>query len=208
MKTVLWPLVCLAVVLVLGCAGAVEPSGYRGTAVLVAGVTGHGSGVQVGRELVLTARHVAVMGHTEPLAATYLDGTAFSLGTALIKAELEPDVALLRTLPRPGKLPEVVCEADVKVGDAMVVIGSPGSEMRWAEFHGTVPYVSEDRVYLQMPVFSGASGGPVYDRDGRVVAIVTEMMGAMVSPFLPVIPFGIARAQRLPKWICEAIARG
>ena len=150
--------------------------------------SGRGSGVVIdNRGRVLTALHV-VDGATA-IGLTFADGTEAS--AAVIARQPEKDIAVLQ----PSRLPEVLVPATLgnpnalRVGSEAFVVGNPlglyGSMSagivsgldRSFQVPGSEQAVT-GLIQIDAAVNPGSSGGPLLDRAGRVVGIVT----ALVNP--------------------------
>lgn len=132
------------------------------------GAAGSGSGFAItheGRPAVVTNRHV--VGAAAAVGVRTLDGAA---GPDVVEVLLAPseDVAVL--------------VLDEPIGDALAFGRPPavGDEVRLVGFPGARPITSagavaagdDRRVVLDLPADPGASGAPLVDDDGRVVAQV------------------------------------
>ena len=143
---------------------------------------GLGAGVIINADgLILTANHV--VSGAKVITVTFADGTS---GTAsILSAESERDIAVLR----PDRKPEIVVPAvmggGVDVGDEAYVIGHPlglGDSMSAGVISGlgrSVPTedgtVLKDLIQFDAAVNPGNSGGPLLNRNGQVVGIVTAL---------------------------------
>lgn len=148
----------------------------RGTVGILAGDR-YGAGIIVDRSgLVLTNLHV-IQG-IDKLSVLLLGDE--SLEATLVAQAGDLDLALLR-LPR--ALPEAAelgSSKSVQVGDEVLAVGSP-RKMFFSVSRGTVSYLNRklDSVqYLQtdLPINAGNSGGPLLDREGRVVGVVSFIL--------------------------------
>jgi S1-C subfamily serine protease len=148
----------------------------RGTVGILAGDR-YGAGIIVDRSgLVLTNLHV-VQG-IDKISVLLVDDE--SLEATLVAQAGDLDLALLR-LPR--ALPEAAelgSSKSVHVGDEVLAVGSP-RKMFFSVSRGTVSYLNRklDSVqYLQtdLPINAGNSGGPLLDRDGKVVGVVSFIL--------------------------------
>jgi S1-C subfamily serine protease len=148
----------------------------RGTVGILAGDR-YGAGIIVDRSgLVLTNLHV-IQGIDKISVLLLGDET---LEATLVAQAGDLDLALLR-LPR--ALPEAAelgSSKSVQVGDEVLAVGSP-RKMFFSVSRGTVSYLNRklDSVqYLQtdLPINAGNSGGPLLDRDGKVVGVVSFIL--------------------------------
>jgi serine protease Do len=148
----------------------------RGSVGILAGDR-YGAGIIVDRSgLVLTNLHV-IQG-IDKISVLLVDDE--SLEATLVAQAGDLDLALLR-LPR--ALPEAAelgSSKSVRVGDEVLAVGSP-RKMFFSVSRGTVSYLNRklDSVqYLQtdLPINAGNSGGPLLDRDGKVVGVVSFIL--------------------------------
>ena len=159
---------------------------------------GLGAGVIINADgVILTANHV--VSGAKVITVTFADGT--SSGASVVSAEPERDIAVLR----PDRKPEVVVPAvmggGVNVGDEAYVIGHPlglGDSMSAGVISGlgrSVP--SEDGTVLKgliqfdAAVNPGNSGGPLLNRNGQVVGIVTALANPSKQGFFVGIGFAV-----------------
>jgi serine protease Do len=140
--------------------------------VVISGGGALGAGFAIAPGLLLTAAHV--VGTRREVAVALRDGRVLT-GTVEEVAAGDVDAALVRV---PITLPvlELGAAAPLRAGSVVASIGHPDGN-RWTLATGFVaqdPADSTDRdvVRLQLPLRPGASGGPVVDRAGRVVAVV------------------------------------
>jgi S1-C subfamily serine protease len=141
-----------------------------------------GSGVVVSEQgTILTARHVVA--GAEHVEVTFADGTEAS--AEVVAEEPSNDIAVLA----PSRAPEVVVPAvlggGVEVGDVAFAVGHPlglVASLSAGVISGldrSVPVdggtVLEGLIQFDAAVNPGSSGGPLLDRDGQVVGIVTAL---------------------------------
>lgn len=135
-----------------------------------------GSGFAVSRSLVLTNQHV-VSGAADKKVKVVLRNGRVLTGTVLEVGEGEVDVALVELKEPLLPVAELVHTPELRVGDWVAAVGH-GEGSVWTFNVGMVSNVyssgSQRRVFqTQIPVNPGNSGGPIVDRRGRVVGIVT-----------------------------------
>jgi len=139
----------------------------------------YGAGVVVDRSgLVLTNLHVIANTHTitvtpfgsEPRPARVLD------------SDVELDLALLSVnLPSPlADAARLGNAASLAVGDEVLAVGSP-RKMYFSVSRGMVSFPNRllegvEYVQTDLPINEGNSGGPLVDREGRVVGIVSFIL--------------------------------
>ena len=122
---------------------------------------------------ILTNRHVVAGADVVDVVA--FDGTTYR-GTVVDRGERDLDVAIVKIDARDTKALTIASSRDVDVGTWVGSVGH-GRGGIWTLSTGTVSnaYGDADQGVLQtqIPLNPGASGGPVFDRHGHVVAIVT-----------------------------------
>lgn len=136
---------------------------------------GHGSGVVIGKRIVVTAAHV-VEGKDE--AELEFHGGKKMKARVLWRGDKASfDAALLETEEDIGVRPAVIRCDRPKVGEEVVAVGHPmrgsfifaygrvASANQWGSFR--------DIGVLDLGIAPGNSGGPVFDKQGRVVGIAT-----------------------------------
>jgi len=147
---------------------------------------GLGSGVVVTLDGdILTSLHV-VADATE-ITLTFADGT--KRGGEIVARQPENDIAVVRaTEPVPGLVPAVLGNpAAVRQGSEAFAMGSPfglGGSMSVGVISGLdrsfkdpdTNRVLHGLIQIDAAVNPGNSGGPLLDRDGRVIGIVTALI--------------------------------
>jgi serine protease Do len=155
--------------------------------------TGHGSGVIVSPDgLVLTAAHVA---QVPGLRARLRDGSV--LPFKVVRMDLRHDVAVGRI---EGAVPGCLAlrATPATVGEDVFAIGAPADkELAFSLTRGIVSGMREHQgaQFLQTDasVNPGNSGGPLLDKSGRVMAIVSwKVMGTGVEGLAFGVPVGHA----------------
>ena len=159
---------------------------------------GTGAGVVVSRDgAILTALHV-VDGATT-IRVRFTDGTDSTATVA--DQDAATDVAVLH----PDTLPQVVVPAvmggGLRVGDAVFALGHPLG-LRQSLSAGVVSALNrsvtvktgktlDDLIQFDAAVNPGNSGGPLLDRDGHVVGIVTGLANPSEQSFFIGIGFAV-----------------
>ncbi len=134
---------------------------------------------------IFTALHVVT--NATQIRITFADGTK-SRGT-LVTAESKNDVAVIRALEPPANLAPAVLgnPRNAQVGDEAIVIGNPfglsgsvtagvisGLGRTFQSPDGNQSF--NDLIQFDAAVNPGNSGGPLLDRNGEVIGIVTGLM--------------------------------
>ncbi len=159
---------------------------------------GLGAGVIINADgVILTANHV--VSGAKVITVTFADGTSSS--ASIVSAEPERDIAVLQ----PDRKPEIVVPAvmggPVHVGDEAYVIGHPlglGDSMSAGVISGlgrSIPTedgtVLKGLIQFDAAVNPGNSGGPLLNRDGQVVGIVTALANPSKQGFFVGIGFAV-----------------
>ena len=144
---------------------------------------GLGSGVLISADKVLTASHVVEI--ADAIQIVFVDGRTRS--ATIVSSERFADVSLLQLeSPIEGIKPARLGDSDrVEVGDQVFIVGAP-----YGISHTfTVGYVSgvhrdnmtgdlsyADLIQTDAAINSGNSGGPMFNKDGEVVGIVSHIL--------------------------------
>lgn len=143
-----------------------------GRSVLVESEGGHGTGVIIGTDLILTCRHV--MG-----SKMFVNG----LPAQVVRIDSEHDLMLL-TLST-GKIPQIKFATAYKQDDDIVYIGNPLGH-RQLIGRGKIVDVEGNYLYTDAHITFGASGSPVYNDKGHLVGLVTAIEGKTFGVIVPV----------------------
>lgn len=143
---------------------------------------GHGSGVYIGNDIVITAAHV-VKGAT---GVQLLSEGGLVQSAKVLWASAEYDIAAIK-VSNSGqyRAAPIICSVP-KVGETLTAAGSPLNE-DFLYIPGTViggeriagPWASV--VVTALPVTSGNSGGPAFDDYGNLVGIVVGVMTTAIE---------------------------
>jgi S1-C subfamily serine protease len=143
---------------------------------------GHGSGVYIGNNLILTAAHVVVDAKDGMVKVKTERGNILT-GEVLWSSKAR-DVALVRVSGTVGlKAATLSCQPP-KPGDIIQARGNPLS----VEFFSSWGHVDGEQrtmgpwlvgVPTDMTILPGMSGGPVFGTDGRVVGLA---VGVLMAP--------------------------
>lgn len=152
--------------------------------VLVDTNSGHGSGVHIGNGLYITAAHVTK--DAEHLTVKLDTGEDFP--AEVLWANEAYDVALIKTRPPGAAAARLDCAApELATGTIIEIIGNPlglrnihtwGRVSRATE-QGKAPRYS---LIADITIAPGNSGGPAFDREGRLVGIVVAVSLARTGP--------------------------
>lgn len=150
---------------------------------------GHGSGVVISPNLVMTARHV-IEGSRE--LSLYFFGVEEPVPAKVAWRSELTDIALLQ-----AEVPDVIVPAEVDCGppifdEPIAVVGNPYIAQEVIT-RGTVasvipiypPGVSYPVTVIDVLINPGNSGGAVFSEDGRVRGIVKGNYGDVRTPGLP-----------------------
>ena len=161
-------------------------------------VGGLGAGVIINAEgMILTANHVVAEANV--IKVTFADGT--STLASIESAQPERDIAVLR----PDRTPEIVVPAVIgggmKVGDEAYAIGHPlgladsMSSGVISALNRSIPagkgVVLKGLMQFDAAVNPGNSGGPLLNRNGQVVGIVTALANPSEQGFFVGIGFAV-----------------
>jgi len=137
----------------------------------------YGAGVVVDRSgLVLTNLHVIDATHS--ITVTPFGGEP--VVARLVDSDAALDLALL-ALPGPAKHAAALGSASsLAAGDEVLAVGSP-RKMYFSVSRGLVSFPSRsldgvDYIQTDLPINVGNSGGPLVDREGRVVGVVSFIL--------------------------------
>jgi S1-C subfamily serine protease len=163
---------------------------------------GIGSGVVVNDAGdILTALHVVV--EATEIKVTYIDGT--SVKAEIIAAEPQNDIAVLHPTQTPGLIVPAILGNPfaMRIGDEAFAVGNPMgltasmSAGVISGFNRSIP-VGEDGeqrlerlIQFDTAVNPGNSGGPLLNRQGQVVGIVTALANPSEQNFFVGIGFAV-----------------
>lgn len=142
-----------------------------------------GTGFFVDADGTLATNHHVIDGAHE-VRVELFDGTELAR-VELLTSDEQADLALLRVDPKQLPTPPVLVvlgdSEAVKVGEPVSVIGNPlGLDHTLTNGIVSARRVYEGERFIQMsaPISPGNSGGPVFDRHGRVIGVsVAQMIG-------------------------------
>ena len=183
-------IVSLAIILAATVAPADEPNAQRTTAELVADLKpsivvitftgrdgkqeGLGTGFVVGEDgLIATNFHV--IGEGRPISVQFADGTKRDV-IEIRASDRQLDLAVVK-IDQKGLKPLVLGDATkAEDGQSVVAMGNPRG-LKHSVVEGIVSGKREiegrSMLQLAMPIEQGNSGGPLVDRDGKVLGIIT-----------------------------------
>jgi S1-C subfamily serine protease len=160
--------------------------------------TSLGAGVVIRADgAILTALHVVATG--APIKVTFADGT---VATGLIAAKQPADDIAVLTVDRlPGVVVPAVMGGAARIGDAVYPVGNPLT-LRGSLSAGVVSgldrsipaddgHTMKGLIQFDAAVNPGSSGGPLLDRDGHVIGIVSGLVNPARQPYFVGIGFAV-----------------
>lgn len=123
----------------------------------------------------LIATNLHVIGEARPISVKFSDGREQAV-TAVHASDRSLDLAVVRVDARGLPTLEFGDEDQIQQGQRVVAIGNPLG-LRHSLVEGIISarrrMEGRDMIQLAIPIERGNSGGPVLDRQGRVIGIVT-----------------------------------
>lgn len=145
---------------------------------------GHGSGVLIGPDTILTARHVAVAVADKDHAVrvkladgTEVFGHVVSVGAPETENRDDDEATIKLDKPVPGPYAHIACKP-LAVGDRLHSLGYPGPlgiSVTEGSVASDVPYKSV-LTPTDLTIFPGMSGGPVFNDEGELVGLNIAVM--------------------------------
>jgi S1-C subfamily serine protease len=159
---------------------------------------GLGTGVIVNNEgAILTANHV-IAGATS-ITLIYADGTEAE--AIVVSTEPEKDIAVLISDTKPEVIVPAVLGGGVRIGDETYAVGNPlglAGSMSAGVISGldrSIPideeFTLDGLIQFDAAVNPGNSGGPLLNRNGQVVGIVTALANPSKTGFFVGIGFAV-----------------
>lgn len=163
---------------------------------------GLGSGFVVDASgVVVTNLHV-IQG-AKALSVKMADGEVYDK-VEIVDYDARRDIAVLKVKPY-GRLPTVsLGDSDrVEIGEDAVAVGNPKG-MEHTVSSGLISAMRQDEGYkliqISVPISPGSSGGPLFDRQGRVIGITTaQLRGEGVQNLNFAVPINYAKPLIDPK---------
>lgn len=139
---------------------------------------GHGSGVVIAKNRVLTAAHVVA--DAKHVSVLLSDGTKHDANVLWVSTDAMPDTALL-DVPTGDIQPATLDCAEPTRGEPVFSYGYPltaDKVMTWGKVASSVPYSSEAKwaYVLDLTVAPGNSGGGIWGPDGRLVGLTDAVL--------------------------------
>lgn len=157
-----------------------------------------GSGVIINTNgNIMTSEHV-IDGASE-ISVTFADGTQSQ--AQVVQSDPTIDIAVLQTQDLPEVVVPAILGGGVRIGDEIFAIGNPlglGGSFSAGVVSGldrSLPLPDgrslEQLIQFDAAVNPGSSGGPLLDRDGQVVGIVTALANPTGEDFFSGIGFAV-----------------
>ena len=143
-----------------------------GRSVLVETENGHGTGVVIEKDIILTCRHV--MGQQ-----MFVNG----IPANIVKLNTEHDLMLLSVSTE--KISRLRFAKKYKQDDDIVYIGNPLGH-RHLIGRGKIIDIDGGLIYTDAHLTFGASGAPVYNDKGELVGLVTAIEGKIFGVIIPI----------------------
>lgn len=126
----------------------------------------YGTGIIVAKDRVLTCAHLLAEN-----SDTKVDGVV----AKILKVDKERDLVLLAVPTVDIRLIEIakITHQD----DQIFYVGNPFGHIKFIS-HGRVVDIANDKLYLDVRIFPGASGSGVYNYQGQLVGVANQMQGA------------------------------
>lgn len=143
-----------------------------------------GSGVIIDDNVVATAAHVVkyfLDKNGKEFKIRLYDGTLVDCNDYYI--DEEADVAFLFTEMEEESIADFGDSDVAKVGDSIFIVGNPFGDLEFSMTDGIISHPSrefmvfDDLFQVTAPVSFGSSGGPMYDKRGKLLGIVTGFRG-------------------------------
>lgn len=138
-----------------------------------------GTGFLIAPDLVVTNEHVVesfIPDQTPLITATTTNG--HSVDAEYIVGDMAVDVALLQLAsPITGVQPLTFTTTAPAVGDTVMHIGHGENLGPWSVGIGSVSAHDFGIIETNLPITSGASGSPMLNMDGEVVAVISGIYG-------------------------------
>jgi len=141
--------------------------------------SGHGSGIHIGRGIILTAAHVVPQDNNVSVMTT----TGQEMRARVVFIDRKYDVAALRVESASGLMSSRISCRTPDIGEHIVTTGNPANlkfVTIWGRVSGPLQSLKMIRevIVTDMTTIPGMSGGGVLDRWGRVVGTVSAVMTA------------------------------
>lgn len=164
--------------------------------VAVSTPSGDGSGVVIGPNTVLTAKHVVLNdgGKLETSIIISLPGGDAKANSNVQLIE-NTDLAIIHVAAIGIKPANISC-TEAKQADRVTALGFPlGLMLMYSEGYIAGIRIDAGYYWAYLPLNHGNSGGPVYDKDDNVIAVVSggitdeKKEGSMISRLAALSPF-------------------
>ena len=137
-----------------------------------------------GTEVYVTNTHV-IAGSSAIGVIIGIGDSVLTSDARLISSDPQNDLSLIsvsRTAPRPSRYPFIIRTTSAEVGEEVFILGYPlpssmGSELKLTTgvVSSTSGFQGDPTCYqISAPAQPGNSGGPVFDKEGRLIAVVSS----------------------------------
>lgn len=166
------------------------------SSVLVYDKDGHGSGVAITKNTILTAAHVVAEGEDFKIKTNF--GETYA--AKVLWTSPDRDVALMSvdTTDKPDLIPSEIACRTVELTEPVTLVGN-ALQSRWRVVQGTVSSlhsmeipksddepedaeaarnrgIAETNILVNATINSGDSGGPIYDAEGMIIGLADAVM--------------------------------
>lgn len=190
----------------IGSLSGMESAVYPDSAVKVSlSKGGHGSGVYIGQNLILSAAHVVQSDNTVMIKTEYGD----EMVGEVLWTNRKYDVALIRVEDPPLIHASYLSCTIPSLGDEITLRGNPQQAefiTVWGTIGGTVrefgPWASA--VPTNAAIIPGQSGGPVFNEAGDIVGLAVGVMAVPMGMSASLVSLGVI----VPgKTVCDLLGR-
>lgn len=155
------------------------------SSVMISDKEGHGSGVAIGANLVLTAAHVVA--ESKDFKVKTSAGETYAARVLWASPDRDVALMLVDTTGKADLTPSGLACRPTELNEPVILVGN-ALQARWRVANGTVssshaPDFPEEagevgltNVLVNLAINSGDSGGPVYDANGDILGLADAVM--------------------------------